>query len=254
MIEISTAGSRLRESGPWASGDCNLPACQSFDRQMEASGSTPRVPDLRLRAHSWLGIVVSALDTRLRRRQGVIEYSDRTDCAFRLQLARNPTARMLSDGTRLRVGDRTIVLHMWNEQFPKMPASGPTMGWARQVMDCMDVSLHELARHLGLRPQLDDVQAIRAETHPANPREHRQYARIMAHFGFETFSSPDPRSPAEWARRLGENILISMFILARNPAAFRVDSLRSRRAVSFLSRKLLEQRYGAGDARESRRP
>jgi hypothetical protein len=43
---------------------------------------------------------------------------------------------------------------------------------------------------------------------------------------------------------LGENILISMMVLARNAAALRADVLRRDRTLVFLSRRELRRRYG----------
>jgi hypothetical protein len=45
---------------------------------------------------------------------------------------------------------------------------------------------------------------------------------------------------------LCENIFISLIVLARNQAALRRDTLRRGRTRAFMSRKVLEQRYGRG--------
>src|ERR1700751_2639047 len=64
---------------------------------------------------------IFALDRRLQRRGGVFEYSDKSDCIFRVQLSRLPSDVLLSDGTFGHVGDRVIDLHFWNEQIPVPP-------------------------------------------------------------------------------------------------------------------------------------
>ncbi len=210
------------------------------------SGPTSAVSGVRHADH-WFASAVWAFDARLRRRQGVIEYSDRADCIFRIQVTANPVELTLADGTLVRAGERTIILHAWNEQWPQMPAGGPTVGWARRLMQHMDLSLHELGRYLTARPQLDDIKIIRADLHPTSLQEHRQFARVMARYGFETVSLPDPQTLAGRIQRLGENILILILILAGNPAAFRLDGLRSRRDAAYLSRRFLEHRYRIGD-------
>jgi hypothetical protein len=149
----------------------------------------------------------------------------------------------LRDGTRLRPGERIIDLHMWSEQFPAMSANGPSLGWARLVHRRLDLSLRELARHLARRPELHDIRVIRAGTNPSSPRQEKQFARILGRYGFETTAAADPRSVAVRMHRFGQNILISLMVLARNPAAFRSDSLRRGRAAAYLSRRRLEQRY-----------
>src|SRR5262249_52994035 len=60
----------------------------------------------------------------------------------------------------------------------------------------------------------------------------------------------------ERARQLAENIFISLIVLARNQAALRRDTLRRGRTRVFMSRKVLEQRYGrdAGSVDLQRRP
>ena len=62
--------------------------------------------------------LIFALDRRLQRRGGVFEYSDKSDCIFRVQLSRLSSDVLLSDGTFGHVGDRVIDLHFWNEQIP----------------------------------------------------------------------------------------------------------------------------------------
>jgi cytochrome b561 len=49
--------------------------------------------------------------------------------------------------------------------------------------------------------------------------------------------------------RLGENIFISMMVLAHNAAALRADTLWRDRTLVFLSRSRLQERYGAGGGR-----
>jgi hypothetical protein len=44
--------------------------------------------------------------------------------------------------------------------------------------------------------------------------------------------------------RLGENILISMIILAHNPGALHLDTLSRVRVPIYLSRRALEREFG----------
>jgi hypothetical protein len=75
----------------------------------------------------WIGAMVCALDGRLRQRQGVIEYTRRPDCLFRIQIITSCANVILSDQTHVHPGDRLISLHVWNEQFPAFPVHGPTL-------------------------------------------------------------------------------------------------------------------------------
>jgi len=71
-----------------------------------------------------------------------------------------------------------------------------------------------------------------------------QLARFVSRFGFERVSATSSRSLRQQMHWLGENILISMMVLARNAAALRADTLRRDRTLVFLSRRELRRRYG----------
>lgn len=195
--------------------------------------------------HAWLAALMEALDGRLRLRQGVSEYTRSPDCIFRIQVIVNGDELLLSDGTRVRPGDRLIDLHAWNEQIPLFPQEGPTLGWARHMSRAIDVSLRELALYLAARRELDDVTAIRGNITFGSPERSDQLARIAERYGFERIAAPSSRSLREQMHRFGENVLISMMVLARNAAALRPDSLRRDRTLMFLSRSVVERRYGS---------
>jgi hypothetical protein len=128
-----------------------------------------------------------------------------------------------------------------------MSASGPTLGWGRRVCRSIDLSLRELARHLAAHRKLGEVRAIRAHMGLVPGGQQEQFAHIMTRYGFETFvSSPDPGALAARINRFGQNILISLMVLARNPTAFRLDSLRRGRISAYLSRRCLERNYPEG--------
>ncbi len=194
--------------------------------------------------HPWLAAFVAALDERLRLRNGVVEYTDSPDCLFRIQVARNTAEYVLSDGTCLRPGDRVINLHLWNEQFPVFDERGPTLIWARTINRAFDLSLRELAQFVGARPDLKDVVAICGNMALASAGRTEQLARIVARFGFEPVAACGSRSIRRHMHELGENILISMMVLARNAAALHADTLARDRTLVLLSRKMLDRRYG----------
>jgi hypothetical protein len=74
-----------------------------------------------------------------------------------------------------------------------------------------------------------------------------QMVRMIRRYGFELVPPTTTVTLGERARRLGENIMISLIVLARNQAALRRDTLRRGRTRVFMSRKVLEQRYGGID-------
>ena len=187
--------------------------------------------------------MIGLLDRHLRLRQGVVEYSDLPECIFRLQLIESRDEALFSDGTRVHIGDRLIDLHIWNEHVPLVGEQGPTMAFARHLNHCIDVSLLELARHVAERKDLDDIRAIRGNLVLGSKARSAQIARIAARYGFERVRSTIPLPFGQRLHQFGENILISMLVLARNPSTLRSDTLWRDRTLTFLSRRTLEQRY-----------
>jgi hypothetical protein len=197
-----------------------------------------------VRQFPWLEAMVSALDDRLRLRHGVIEYTNSSECLFRIQLVTSNEDYVLSDGTCIRPGDRVANLHVWNEQFPCFAGKGPTLAWARRVNHAFDLSLRELAAFLEARRDLYDVVAICANMSLEPAERSAQLVRFVSRFGFERIAAASSRSFRQQVHWFGENVLISMMVLARNAAALRVDTLRRDRTLVFLSRRELRRRYG----------
>jgi len=194
-------------------------------------------------SHPWLAETLSAFDARLRRRQAVFEYTHTPSCVFRLDISHARRPLLLHDGTRVRPGQRIARLHFWNEQIPPMPKDGATIGWARQMQRAIATSLRELARYLASRPDLGDVAVICGDAPSATQSQSEQLARIMAHYGFETIVEPEHLPLGERLHRLGENILISMIVFARNAGALRPDTLARVRVPIYLSRRILEKNF-----------
>ncbi|HTV32886.1 MAG TPA: hypothetical protein VME69_07250 [Methylocella sp.] len=207
--------------------------------------TTPRVHETERTAHrhQWLGALVQLLDRHLRHQQGVTEYTNSPDCIFRIQIVTVSEDFLLADATHVSAGERIIDLHFWNEHIPVMSGDGATLAWARRVNQSIEVSLHELARFLSSRPDLEDIRAIRGIMSLGSSNRSNQIARLAGHFGFERISPTHRVSVMERLHRLGENILISMLVLTRNPASLRMDTLWRSRTLTYLSRSVLEQRF-----------
>jgi hypothetical protein len=200
--------------------------------------------DGEIRQFPWLEAMVTALDDRLRLRQGVFEYSRRPDCLFRIQIISSSDDYVLSDGTCIRAGARIGNLHVWNEQFPCFRGNGPTLAWGRRVNRAFNNSLRELSHFLDARGDFDDVIAICANMTFEPAERSEQLARFVARFGFERVGATGSRSFRQQMHWFGENILISMMVLARNASALRADTLRRDRTLVILSRRELRRRYG----------
>jgi hypothetical protein len=190
----------------------------------------------------------------LRRCHSIIEYTSDPNCILRIKLGRLDEDIVLSDGTRARAGTRIVDLHLWNEQIPRMPEQGASIAWALQMNACFRFSLEQLARYLARRPDLDDVALIRCNMAFGGPERNAQMVRLISRYGFELVPAATAVTLAERARRCGENILISLMVVARNAAALRRDTLSRGRTQVFLSRQALEQRYGSDGIRSVRCP
>jgi hypothetical protein len=193
----------------------------------------------------WLVEALSAFDDRQRRRQAVFEYTSNPACIFRIDVTRASRAVTLRDGTFVRPGDRVVRLHFWNEQIPTLPEDGATIAWARRMQKAIGGSLEELARYLAAQPDLADIAAICGHVPSGTKSQSGQIARIMAYYGFETILETEPLPFAERLHRFGENILISLFVLAHNAGALRSDTLARVRVPIFLSRRALDHEFTA---------
>jgi hypothetical protein len=205
-------------------------------KQVQSSHSHPRLAE-----------AIFALDATLRLRQAVVEYTAHPSCIFRLGIVRSRRQLTLRDGTRLRVGDRVVQLHFWNDHIPPVPANGTTIRWARQLQQDAAASLRELARYLSARADLRDIEVICADVPSGTKAQSQQVARITSYFGFEARIADEPLSIGERIHRFGENILISLTVFAQNTAALRLDTLSRVRVPVYLSRRTLEQRFGSVD-------
>jgi hypothetical protein len=195
-------------------------------------------------SHPWLAEVLFALDARLLRREAVTEYSAHPACIFRLEITRARRRLLLADGTRLEPSQRVGRLHFWNEHIPPLPQNGTTIRWARQLQKAISISLRELAQYLSSRPELNDVCVICGDVPSATREQWQQIEYIMAYYGFETVMESHSLSLRQRFHRLGENVLISLIVFARNAYALRLDTLNRVRVPIYLSRHVLEQKFG----------
>jgi hypothetical protein len=207
------------------------------------------IPEPRGLPSRWLATAILVLDSWLRRVGEVQEYTANTRCVFRIQIDHLDCAVALSDGTWLAAGDRIINLHLWNEQFPGFGSEGASVTWASRLTRRVEISLRELCRFLAVTPEFDDVVAICADMTLGTARETRQLITIAARFGFEAVDRRQRRSIIGRVHCIGENILVSMLVLAHNAEALRRDSLFRDRTRIILHRSVLERRYGLSQAR-----
>ncbi|HEY7302081.1 MAG TPA: hypothetical protein VH684_29665 [Xanthobacteraceae bacterium] len=188
--------------------------------------------------------LVFGLDTLLRRWYAISEYSTNPLCIFRIQLAEIDRTIRLSDGTLARPGDRIIDLHLWNEHLPRLSDRGASVAWALEMRRALEISLRELARHVSTHREFRDVPLLRGNIKFCGPEQCEQLARVCRRLGFEVFDSDEPSTVIEQIHQFGQNILISLMVLALNGMAIRADTLRRATVMVYLSRKQLIARFG----------
>jgi hypothetical protein len=180
--------------------------------------------------------LIFALDRWLQRRGGVFEYSDKSDCIFRVKLSRLSSDVRLSDGTFGHAGDRVIDLHFWNEQIPVPPMAGHSLAWGCAFNRSIGDSLRGLAQFLRRKPELSDIRIIRANIN-LEPLD-----RIAGRHGFEAIRYRIKFSTWERMHQFGENILFFLLVLACNPRAVRLKSFWRRRQLLYLSRRVCDSK------------
>jgi hypothetical protein len=206
-------------------------------------------------AEDRLARAVFGFDVWLRRWCSVFEYSSDPDCIFRLRLVRLKDPIILSDGTACAAGDRIAELHLWNEHIPCFPPEGATLPWARHMIRCIDASLRDLAWFLNSRPDLGNVRGVRGETALLTAGHSDPLLLICARYGFRVIRHAERLSFGTRLHRLGENILVALMVLARNPRAFHLNYLMRGRLEVFLPRAVLDERFqGAKPGRAPRAP
>ena len=193
--------------------------------------------------------LVIAFDRRQRRRLGIWEFSDDPRCVFRIQLATARVAVNLADGTIVRVGDRIGAFHLWNEQVPRIPCTGPDLTWARTASEVMDHSFCLMADHVAANAAFEDVEAL-GGTFTVPPSG----ARLLARAGVETHDPGPPRSVMDWVADRAMRVWVWLLRRAFNPESVRGLRLRDfQRRQLWLSKRTLLALYGSGDAGACRR-
>lgn len=188
---------------------------------------------------SW-ALLVGAGDVVLRRWYGVRQFTDDPACVLRLALAPAPYDIGLSDGTRIEAGETVVILHLWNEQFPRFRLSGPDLRWAIDVRRRLRRSFKALAQHLERDPAWKDIRGIHACVTFGSRRRLCQIRRAAAGFGFELL---EDGAPTESLHDRGEDFLIWALTRAFNPAALRRQPFRRDRTELWASRERLLTLY-----------
>jgi hypothetical protein len=210
----------------------------------ETSGAlTTRRPAQRYRQpdNHWLGQLVGAADTWMRRLHGVREFTAGRTCLFRISPALALREVHLGSGAMIHAGDPVVALHLWNEHFPRIPAEGPDLAWAKLVHRRFHDSLCELAFYLEQSPE--SFVAVLACGAIAAARSGGKLVRVCESFGFEIFPAPGRTAAirfVDWFVDFWIILLVSAF----NPRSLTAELLFRPRYEMWMPREVLFQRFG----------
>ena len=205
----------------------------------------------RLMDRAWIASV-GGIDRVLRRRYQVCEYTTSRSCVLRVGPNRAQLPTLLDDNTLIRAGDVIGSLHLWNEQLPRFPLSGPDLHWAKTMQVRMRHSLEELCDYVEANPAWDGVEAFRAEIALSLRLLAGEKLRHVAKsYGFEAGCSCDVQHSR--LSLVAENMLTWGFARAYNPLALPRHQLFRGRQQLWLSRKVLVARYSRRGPDGSRR-
>jgi ceramide glucosyltransferase len=106
-------------------------------------------------------VVVRGMDVLLQHTMHTVEFTDDEQCFLRLSVTESEENLTLSDGTRVRRGDRIGEIHLWNERIPQIPPEGPDLGWALAFQRQAVHSLRLLATYVRESPDFAGIDAFK---------------------------------------------------------------------------------------------
>jgi hypothetical protein len=102
---------------------------------------------------------VRLIDTLLRKKGGLFEFSHDPQIILRLQLRTAPHQAMIA-GVDIARGDPVLALHIWNERMPRIPPAGADLHWARLLSRRIIYSLRAVAHWMDADSSCAQVRAI----------------------------------------------------------------------------------------------
>lgn len=191
--------------------------------------------------HAAVRLVSSAgrgIDAVLRKKLGVLVYSQDPACIFRISFGRAARTRVLAAGGIIHKGDPQVELHLWNERM-----EGRTVGLS--LAPDMRRSFEELSAYLDRVDPVSRYQAVHGVVGIVGGRDVQRLAGILQHFGFET-GDPQVAGHRVWRAGFWEAFYSRWLLFAFNSRASRRQRLGDlARFEMWLSRAALRERYGA---------
>jgi hypothetical protein len=188
--------------------------------------------------------MVRALDSWMRLRQGITEFTDDPNCILRVSLEAADRDLLLADGVVVKLGEPILEMHFWNERLPL--ANGAIgLGWGGRFGRRLRRSFDNLAVALECDPRFSDVVALRGRLAFAGVRNSADCRRFGAWFGFEVAEETRPITLRRRVHDVAEDVWLLALTYTFNPAALHGRSLVRRRDNMWISRARLVERYCA---------
>jgi hypothetical protein len=188
--------------------------------------------------------LVLGLERLLRRLGGVQEFTQDEECILRIAFTASKQDVELSDGTKVRAGDRICELHLWNEHIPPMPPEEPDLRWGLTFYRLAVKSFRSLAAYIAANePQ--DIVALGGQMAFLEKENSPVLASVAVQLGFDIVNLT--AQGGRWRRftHFWENIFSWALMWAFNPGSLRGKRfLRLQRYRLWMSRRTLLQRYG----------
>ena len=160
---------------------------------------------------------IAAIDWILRRRGGVVEFSDHPECILRVAYTWAPPGVPLRGDRQVRAGAPVLELHLWNERLRSVASAPLTLGRGRTLYVEFVTSLRLLAEFCVSDSHCGSVEAVHATMGFFSVRELGQARELFERLGF-TFSvgaMPDPRW---WRHAFWESVYSWWLLWAYSPA------------------------------------
>lgn len=184
------------------------------------------------------------VDAILRRRLGIVEFSDEPDCLIRISREIAPRTLTLPSGDVVPEGAPVLGIHLWNEHLPAIPNGGRTAAWGSLFARRMRRSLALLARYLETEPRYRDIAAITAAPTFPDRIGPLTLTRVCEYFGWEIVP-PEQRQHAGAIHTWLDSMLIWLLIWTFNPGGLRGHGLSHGRIEVWMTRARLLDHYKA---------
>lgn len=210
-----------------------LSRVEAKDPSISSKQNAQEVPHGSVRA------LIRLVDLLPRRVQGIVEFSDQTDCLLRIRKIQLRSSVALPNGTRLHRGEAVIDLHFWNEHLPAN----------RSVIRC-GVALHTqlqnsftlLAETISGQPQFSDVAALHGRIAFLKENSRRcKYVRLAQRYGF--LIDVPKLSPWECFHNSSEKLWLRALLWTFNPPLQRSPAISPMRLHFWMPRSDLLKRY-----------